>query len=31
MNYLKAGQLYDNGEINSKYVDEMIQEEEAGT
>ena len=26
-NYLKAGQVYDDGDINSKYVDEVIGEE----
>ena len=29
-NYLKAGQLYDDGDINSRYVNEIIQEEETG-
>ncbi len=29
-NYLKAGQLYDDGDINCRYVNEIIQEEETG-
>ena len=27
-NYLKAGQLYDDGDINCRYFNEIIQEEE---
>ncbi len=26
--YLKAGQVYDDGDINSKYIDEIIEEDE---
>jgi hypothetical protein len=26
--YLKAGQVYDDGDIHSKYVNEMIEEDE---
>jgi hypothetical protein len=29
-NYLKAGQVYDDGDINSKYVDEVMGEEDDG-
>ena len=28
LNYLKAGQVYDDGDIHSKYVDEIIEEED---
>jgi hypothetical protein len=27
LNYLKAGQVYDDGDIHSKYIDEIIEEE----
>ena len=28
LNYLKAGQVYDDGEVHSKYIDEIIEEED---
>ena len=28
LNYLKAGQVYDDGDIHSKYIDEIIKEDE---
>jgi hypothetical protein len=28
LNYLKAGQVYDDGEVRSKYIDEIIEEED---
>ena len=28
LNYLKAGQVYDDGDIHSKYVDEVIEEDD---
>ena len=28
LNYLKAGQVYDDGDIHSKYIDEIIKEED---
>ncbi len=28
LNYLKAGQVYDDGDIRSKYIDEIIKEED---